>query len=181
MRAAALSACISALCQFFISSPADARPWKPTPQALAQDYAIIYDTRSANELVMVFWLVPQMYPDIPAAQKLFDNYVVVAALHGHAGPGGNLVFDYIDKLEAKDGNGKPLKLLAGADLPLDATQAVTAMGGVMKQTLGALGQGMSFFVFEKGSMQACGKGQLVIPYAGETYTYDTPIPGCPLK
>ncbi len=181
MRAAALFACVAALCQIFVSVPADARPWKPTPASLAEDYAIISDTRSDNDLVMVFWLVPQMYPTLPQAQALLDKYIVVAVIHAHRGALGGAVFDTVDTLEAKDGNGKPLKLLTGADLPPDVAQSVTAFGGVMQQLLGPMGQGMSFFVFNKGSVHACEKGQLVIPYAGETYTYDTPIPGCPAK
>jgi len=28
-------------------------------------------------------------------------------------------------------------------------------------------------------VRACSKGKLVIPLAGETYFYNTPIPGCP--
>jgi hypothetical protein len=48
----------------------------------------------------------------------------------------------------------------------------------MRQTIGQMGQGMHFFAFE-GGVHACEKGQLSIPFAGETYIYDTPIPGCP--
>jgi hypothetical protein len=89
-----------------------------------------------------------------------------------------MLFDAIDPLQIKDANGKPLTLLEGDKLPSDASQLVTAMGGTMKQALGAMGQGMRIFVYDNGGVHACAKGGLSIPYNGEVYTYDTPFPGC---
>jgi hypothetical protein len=41
-----------------------------------------------------------------------------------------------------------------------------------------MGKGMRMFVFEGGAIDACKKGQLSVPLASETYTWDTPFPGC---
>lgn len=166
-------------CVLFASSPAGARPWKTTPQGLAQDYAQILDIRDQGEVVMVVWMSPPMLGAPPQAQQLLDKYIVIGVVHGRMGPGGSMLFDVIDTLEAKDGNGTALKLLEGDKQPDDISQFVLAMGGTMKQAIGAMGQGMRFFVFENGGVHSCAKGKLAIPYAGEVYTYDTPIPGCP--
>jgi len=40
---------------------------------------------------------------------------------------------------------------------------------------------MKMFVFESGAIDSCKKGQLAVPLAGETYTWDTPFPGCEQK
>jgi len=166
-------------CILSVSSPAGARPWKTTPQGVAQDYAQILDMRGQGEIVLVVWMSPPMLGAPPQAQQLMDKYVVIGVVHGRMGPGGSMLFDVIDTLKAKDGNGTTLKLLEGDKLPDDISQFVLAMGGTMKQAIGAMGQGMRFFVFENGGVHACTKGKLAIPYAGEVYTYETPIPGCP--
>jgi hypothetical protein len=165
-------------CVLYASSPAGARPWKTTPQGLAQDYAQILDGRGQGEIVVLFWLVPQIVPESPAAQVLLDKYIIVGVAHGRMGPGGCMLFDVIDPLQIKDAGGKPLTLLEGDKLPSDVSTFVTAMGGTMKQSLGAMGQGMRIFVYDNGGVHACAKGGLSIPYNGEVYTYDTPIPGC---
>ena len=168
-------------CVFYASSPAGARPWKTTPQGLAQDYAQILDVRAQGEIVVIFWMVPQMVGDVPAAQAFLDKYIVIGAVHSRLGPAGSMLFDAIDPLQVKDAGGKPLTPLEGDLLPADAAAFVTAMGGTMKQALGAMGQGMRIFVYENGGVHACTKGGISIPYAGEVYTYDTPFPGCPAK
>jgi hypothetical protein len=39
---------------------------------------------------------------------------------------------------------------------------------------------MEFFTFDAGRAHACAKGAISIPLAGETYTWETPFPGCSL-
>ena len=178
---AALAVFSALLCVLYASAPAGARPWKPKAQNLAQDYAQILDVRAQGEVVMLLWFVPQLAPETPAAGALLDKYFILGVVHARPGPGGSMLFDAIDPLQIKDANGKPLTLLEGDKLPSDASQLVTAMGGTMKQALGAMGQGMRIFVYDNGGVHACAKGGITIPYAGEVYTYDTPFPGCPAK
>lgn len=33
-------------------------------------------------------------------------------------------------------------------------------------------------IYEAGSVNACRSGKLPVAYEGETYSYDTPLPGC---
>ena len=176
---AALLVFSTLLCVLSVSSPAGARPWKTTPQGLAQDYVEIVDARSQGEIVVLFWFVPQMVAESPVAQALLDKYIIVGVVHARPGPGGSMLFDAIDTLQATDAGGKPLTLLEGDKLPSDVSQLVNAMGGTMKQALGAMGQGMRIFAFDNGGVHACSKGGISIPYDGEGYTYATPIPGCP--
>jgi hypothetical protein len=37
---------------------------------------------------------------------------------------------------------------------------------------------MRWFVFDGSTIHSCQPGKLSVPYGGETYIYDTPIPGC---
>jgi len=159
-------------------TPGEARPWKPQGEALAEDYAQIIDSRPGGDLVLLMWIVPQIVKSSPTAAAMLDKYVVLGVVHGHVQAGGIVSFEDVTTLAANDGDGKPLKLLQGADLPADVAGGVAGISGVMRQTIGQMGQGMHFFAFE-GGVHACEKGQLSIPFAGETYIYDTPIPGCP--
>ncbi|HML11409.1 MAG TPA: hypothetical protein VK432_11165 [Stellaceae bacterium] len=180
-RRFAIAAFVALLCLLCAAAPdpAQSRPWKPTPAALAQDYTQIIDNRSGKELVLVWWLVPQLIPNSSAAAELLDKYVVVGIIHGHVDVGGTLSFDKIDSLQAMDGNSTPLKALIGDNIPPAVQGALTAVEGVLRQALGPTGQGIAWFVFEGGAVHACQKGGLSIPFEGETYTYETPIPGCP--
>jgi hypothetical protein len=176
--AAALLAVVALSVTFLM--PAEARPWKPSPQALAQDYLQIQHVRPNGEIILVFWFAPPMAGDQKQVRGILDKYIIVSVVHGRAGPGGAVLFDEIPTLEAKDGSGNPLKLVANQDLPPDVAQGVEMISNTMKQTIGATGQGMRFFVFQ-GDVHACSPGKLVIPYAGEEYSYDAPVPGCAAK
>ena len=177
-RLAVPASLIAMLCVLLAAGPAAARPWNPKPAALAQDYAMIMDTRGAGDLVLVFWFVPPIAANSPQAQAVLDKYVIIGVVHGHMQIGGSMSFDAIDALQAQDSSGKSLTALTGDKVPPEVAGFMTTMGGFVKQSIGAMGQGMHFFAFDGGNVHACGKGQLAIPYDGQTYTYDTPIPGC---
>lgn len=178
VRSGLRAAVMSALCVCGAIMPADARNWKPTPQAQALDYAQIIDIRSPREIVFVLWVVPELMREAPSAKALLDKFVIIGVAHSRQGETGTALYDAIDALEVKDGDGNALKPLLGADIPEDVSQFLGGMGGVLKQNLGALGQGVHFFVFKSGGITSCAKGRLVIPFDGEKYTYDVPIPGC---
>jgi hypothetical protein len=58
---------------------------------------------------------------------------------------------------------------------------ITGMEAVFRQSLGAMGSGMKTFLFNGEGIDSCKKGQLAVQFAGETYTWDTPFPGCDNK
>jgi hypothetical protein len=167
-------------------SPASSRVWKATPDKIAREYATINDTRADGELVLLMWFVPAMVrPDATGAAPLtamLQKYVVLMAVHGQLDKAtGSISFEDVNTLEARDQNEKPLALLARNDLPPTATAVLAAVETLFRQSLGAMGKGMKMFLFEAGTVDSCKKGELSVPFAGETYTWDTPIPGCAQK
>ena len=155
-----------------------ARPWKPAMTQLASDYATIVDERNLQDIRIIFWLAPPIM-DPGRAAELVDKYVVIGVARGHYSSEGSVTFDPIDSLRVKDSGAKPLQRLTGENIPPAVAGTVATMESVFGQSLGAFGRGIHWFVFVGGTVHACGNGGISIPFAGETYTYDTPFPGCP--
>jgi hypothetical protein len=160
--------------------PAQARSWKPQGSVLAQDYSVITDNRPNHELVQVFWMTwPMTASSSQTMRQLLDHYIILGLSHGQLDPGGKMIFEKTESAQATSLDGTALKSIAVDSYPPAVAGAVSAMGSFMRQSMGAMGEGMTFMVFESGNVRACEKGQLSVRYAGETYIYDTPIPGCP--
>ena len=176
ISAGVAAALLSAMAAF----PAQARLWKPQGEALAQDYTVITDVRKSHDIITIFWLASPLTPDSPAAKLILDRYVIIGVAHvKQDSVTGRMESTALDAVEAVDGAGTALTLLEGDKIPPTVAAVITGVGGMMRQSMGVMGTGMRFFAFEAGSIQACNKGKLSISYVGETYTYDTPIPGCP--
>lgn len=126
---------------------------------------------------MIFWLTPPMVPQ-GQARQLLDTYSVIGVAIGHFSPTGTISFDTVQTLQASGGDAKPLRLLSGDDIPPTVNGTVSTMTSVFSQSLGAFGKGFHWFVFDAGSVHACTDGVLSVPFAGEVYTFQTPIPGC---
>jgi hypothetical protein len=166
------------------SVPALSRSWKPTPSALARDYVMINDTRPGGEVILLMWFVPELLPpETPNAatvKALLDKYVIMMAVHAKLDKvAGKFSFEDVNTLQAKDRSGKPLTLITGDEIPPTARGAVTIMEAMFRQSLGAFGQGTKVFVFDAAGVTSCKPdGGLTVLFAGETYTWQTPIPGC---
>jgi hypothetical protein len=183
-RKSLLAACLVvavAVFAFAPGTPAEARKWNPTPAKLAQDYAVIIDSRDKGEIVGIVWFSPQFGESEQDIAKALDQYILIAVVHARLQVSGNVEFDDTAALELKDADGKPLKLLEGDNVPPSMAGATASLGGMFRQALGPMGQGMHFFVYENGGVHSCKKGRLTVVYAGENYTYDTPFPGCPAE
>jgi hypothetical protein len=168
------------------ASPASSRQWKATPEAMARDYSFIQDSRPGGELVLIGWFIPEMTarntPGADVLAEMLHKYVVILAVHGHVDRAtGTMSVDDVNSLEAKDQSGNPLAAVAKDDLPPTNIAVLTAMEGFLRQSFGAMGKGLKMFIFDAGSVGSCKQGQLSVPFAGETYTWDTPIPGCTAK
>lgn len=178
-RSLALTACFMLCVGFLGTGTASARQWKATPQALAQEYSMIQDSRPGNELVIIMWLAPEMVED-PSLREIFEKSLVIGAIDAHVSPDGKFSFAQIDAVPAKDAQGNALRELKGDDIPPAATGAVHTMDAVFRQALGPVGAGFHWFVFDGANVKSCTPGQgFSVQVSGETYTYDTPIPGCP--
>jgi hypothetical protein len=163
--------------------PASSRLWKPTPSRLAGDYAMINDSRPAGDLLLLMWFAPPMVrPEQPNAMQiraLLERYVFLSVAHARLDKTtGTISAENIDALEARDASGKPLTPVTRSNMSPTTAGTVTVIEKMFEQSLGAMGGGMKMFVFEPGDLGACKKGQLSVPFADETYTWDTPFPGC---
>ena len=166
---------------YALLSPAAARQWNPDTRGAALDYTQILHAKGNGEIVMVWWVVPETFPSDANSQVLKDvltRYVIVGVAHGRNGAGGGMAFDTIADLRIADSTSRPLSPLAANTAPPEVTQALTSLQALARQSLGPIGPGMRWFVFDGSTIHACTPGKISVPFGGETYTYDTPIPGC---
>jgi hypothetical protein len=158
---------------------ASSRPWKATPSQIAGEYAQINHAKSSADFVNLrWWASPTVMSGTPLA-AILEKYIVVSVVHFHINqPGGTMSFDDIDTLEVRDGGNEPLTLVPRDKLSPVAIGVLAGFEAAFRQSLGRLGDGMKFFTFDAGAVRACEKGAISIPLAGETYTWETPFPGC---
>jgi len=159
-------------------SSASSRPWKPSPAQLAGDYAQINHGKSSNEFVNIrWWAAPTVASGTPFARML-EKYVVISIVHFHTGQGGAISTDDIETLEVRNEDDKALTLVPRTELLPTEIGMITTLQAGFRQSSGRIGDGTKFFIFDAGSVRACEKGKVSVPYAGETYTWETPFPGC---
>jgi hypothetical protein len=87
-------------------------------------------------------------------------------------------FDDVGAPDVKDQSGKQLIAVAREELSPKTAGTLTVMETMFRQSFGAMGKGMKLFIFKPDGVSSCGKGGLSVGFAGETYTWETPIPGC---
>ncbi|MGH7025610.1 MAG: hypothetical protein ACREEB_18770, partial [Caulobacteraceae bacterium] len=127
------------------SPPAAGRPWKPTSQALALNYAEITHQRGAHDVVIVMWLVPQILGVASEETKeLLDKYALIGAAHGHMLVGGAMSYDANSQLQAADDRGNALVLLTGDKIPPTAQGVLVTLQGALKKIIGPMGEGIQW-------------------------------------
>ena len=160
----------------------DARQWSPDAHASALDYSQIFHVKPSGDIVLLWWVVPEIFTPNANNQSLLNvlsRYIVIGAAEGRPGPNGALAFENVPAPPIKDQNGRAFSPLADTMLPADVSQAIGTLQGLARQSqLGPIAQGMRWFVYQSDTIRSCASGRLSVPLAGETYTYDTPIPGC---
>lgn len=160
-----------------MAAPAMARMWKPSPAQIASDYTLINHNKGADGRVTLQWLAPTTMAT-PVMQQLLDRYVVISIAHLRALPGGGTSWDDVQGVQVLDAAGKPL-----TEIPPDAY--APALVGLFATTDAIVrqstqGRGKTHWgVYEPGTVHACAPGKLQVVYDGETYSWDTPMPGCP--
>jgi hypothetical protein len=175
MLVGAMLSCVS------FSSSASSRPWKPTPTQIAADYASITHIKGNGDLVTIgWWASPTARPGTQLV-ALLENYVLISVIHSHQNlnqPAAGISFDDIKTLEARDESGKALTPIPRDALPPASTGLLAAFEAGYRRGLGPRGNGVRFFLFDAGSVRACERGGISVPFDGETYTWETPFPGC---
>jgi hypothetical protein len=159
-------------------APASCRQWAHNPTDLASDYLTINDNRGSGEIVLIMWLAAPRFAKGPT-QDMLNKYVVIGVAHARTAKDGTMSFDRTTTLDAANAEGNKLTLLDATTMPPTVVGAMATMQSVFNRALGQFGQGVQWFAFDGSAMQACTKGRLSIPFAGEKYTFDTPVPGCP--
>ena len=161
-----------------ILSSASSRPWKPTPTQIAGDYAQINHAKSGSEFVNIrWWAAPTVMSGTPFARML-EKYILISVVHFHTGQGGAISVDEIETLEARDDADKPLTLVPRTELLPSEVGMIASVEASFRQATGRIGDGTKFFIFDAKAIHACEKGRISVPFAGETYTWETPFPGC---
>jgi len=161
-----------------VLSSAFSRPWKATPIQIAGDYALIAHTKSSTDFVNIsWWAEPTVMPGTPLA-GILQKYIVISVVHFHFDPGGTISTDDIDTLEVRDDSDMPLIPIPRRALPPVAIGTLSTFEATFRQSIGRIGDGTKFFIFDAGTVRACEKGGISVPLAGETYTWETPFPGC---
>jgi hypothetical protein len=112
-------------------------------------------------------------------QDVLSRYVVLGIAHGRTATTGQMSFDAIADLRIADSTARSLASLPPNAMPPEVAQTIAGLQALARQSLGPIGQGIRWFVFDGSTIHACSSGKMSVPFDGETYTYDTPIPGCP--
>ncbi len=160
----------------------DARQWNPDVHALALDYSQIFHVKPSGEIVLLWWVVPEIFTPNANNQSLLDvlsRYVILGVAQGRPAPNGAVSFEAIPSVQITDQNSRSYTPLPENMLPSDVGQAIANLQGLARQSqLGPIAQGMHWFVYQADAIHSCAPGKLSVPIGDETYTYDTPIPGC---
>ncbi len=157
-------------------SPVSARLWKPTPAQQAMDYLTINHNKGVDGHVIVGWMASPTI-NSPTMQPLLDKYVVVSIIHTRTQPSGPVIYDDVQGVQVTDGGRQPLKELTGDAIPPALVGITASANASIRQT--TQGRGKMFWgIYEAGGVNPCLPGKLLVAYDGETYNYDTPLPGC---
>ena len=97
--------------------------------------------------------------------------------HTRQAPSGLTTWDDIEGVQISDSKGQSLKEVAHDAMPPTLVGFIAQMDAAMNQSTQGKGKA-KWLVFEGGGVDACGAGKLSVAYEGETYTYETPMPGC---
>ena len=167
-----LAACLA-------SGPLQARLWKPTPAQLAVDYLTLVHNKGSEGRVTVSWVAAPAVNGV-LLRPILEKYVVISVVHAYSEPDGSANWDEISGVQVTDGANRPLKEVAPDALPPVLAGFTASASASFRQSTQGKGK-MHWAVYEAGDINACQPGKLQISYGGETYSFDTPIPGCEKK
>jgi hypothetical protein len=107
------------------------REWKPSPSALARDYAVIVDQSHDRDTRIVIWVASPMLSD-NQAQQILEDYVMIAVVRAHYSPAGVMSIDTSDAVQVQDADAKPLQGLSGDKIPPVVKGSVTAAASMLR-------------------------------------------------
>jgi TonB family protein len=175
--------------------PAKPASEQQTPQEVAQDYVHIMDRRGPDELVSVQWLAPQAMVTTPEWRTLLDKYIVIGVSHVVLPANGETKHEANDAPPvATDEGGAVLRRFSEQNMPPEIAKLIAYKIGLIRnatppeevvpkdmherQIMRSFMSEFQFFAFQNTNVHDCASGRLTVRYAGENYTFDTPILGC---
>jgi hypothetical protein len=164
------------------SSSASSRLWKATPAQIAGDYGTINHNKGNGDFVTIIWFASPMATAGSQLATTFEKYAVIGVVHSHTKfnePAAGIAFDDIKTLEVRDERGNLLTPVSENELPIATLGGLAGYEAGYRRGFGPRGSGIKFFLFDAGTIRACEKGGISIAFDGETYTWETPFPGCP--
>ena len=165
---------------FFGATASEARQWRSNPTDDVLDYALIQDRRSRNEFIMIFWINPTIgnEPKNELVRESLAKNLIIGIAHADFTDRGYFEFRKVSAPVISTGNGQlRTELKISQQEPL-IVRLVPAMQEIYENAIGPLGKGLTWFVYDGTGIETCRPGTLIVPYAGENYSYETPIPGC---
>ena len=132
--------------------------------------------------MLLWWVVPEIF--VPNANNMsmlnvLSHYVILGVAQGRPGPNGAVAFENVPPLPIADQMSSNYLPIQDNALPAEVSQAIANLRALATQSqLGPIAQGMHWFVYQADTIHSCAPGRLSVSLADETYTYDTPIPGC---
>jgi hypothetical protein len=175
-RGGVMRALAFAMLLLAVAAPASARLWKPTPQQQTLDYLTLAHNKTGENIAIV-WMAPPMIA-APTMKPVLEKYVVLSIAHTRRTPDGATTWDDVQGVQVSDGAGQTLKEVPSDQVPPLLVGVIASADATLRQS----SQGKSkvyWSVWEAGAVNACQRGKLVVNYDGESYSYDTPVPGCP--
>ncbi len=164
-----------------ITVPAMSRTWKPTPLQAAQDYLTIEHGISDYEHVVVFWYAPEFFGNDPGSaeiRKITQDYLMVALMHFKVDDLGRFEVFVPEAVSVESDGSEPLTQIPASELPPVTSALVDVMTKTVAGGMGKVGSGMRMFLFDGSSVNSCREGVLSITFNEESYTFETPLPGC---
>jgi len=121
-----------------------ARQWRTTPRSQALHYAQIIDQRSKTELVLVFWVPPEIVdgnsPETERARSVLREYMLVGVGHAHVSPAGQFTFERPTGVLIQTADGKARQPLNDKALPPAVIDMIAMFQAMFSQPLGPFGQ-----------------------------------------
>ena len=162
------------LVPLILAAPASARLWKPTPQQQVADYLSIRHDKSDGS-VAIAWMASPLV--VVTAKPVMEKYVVIQVVRTRRGPDGTTAWDDVQGVQVSDGAGNALKDVSADQMPPLLVGMIATTEATLRQA--SQGKGKAYWgVYEAGTVNACQRGKLNVTFEGETYNFDTPVPGC---
>src|SRR5437764_6136075 len=142
----------AAIAMSVVTASVEARQWSPEPRAAALDYAQIVHVKPNGQLVLVWWVVPEIFAPMPNTQPLLNvlsRYVVLGVAQGRPGANGAMAMDPVPAVQITDQAGRAYSALPENALPADVSQAIATLQAIARQSpLGPVAQGIRWSVFQ---------------------------------